>query len=150
MIFMLTDALDFVARHTGKALCVTVHPQQDEATAYPEEAVREAITNALIHRDYSSAGSVRVCLHSGRLEIWNPASLPYDIPVERLYERHPSRPRNRKLADAFFRAGLIEHWGTGTMRIREACEARGLPGPKFEHTMGCIRVTLYSDRRGIA
>jgi len=67
------------------------------------------------------------------------------MPVEVLCARHPSRPRNRKLADALFRAGLIEQWGTGTMRIRAACEARGLPEPKFELRMGCMRVTLYSD-----
>jgi ATP-dependent DNA helicase RecG len=146
LIVMLKDALDFVARPTGNPHRVTGQTQQEEGSGYPEEAVREALINALIHRDYSAAGSVRVGFYSGRLEIWNPASLPYDIPVEGLYERHPSRPRNRRLADAFFRARLIQQWGTGTLRIREVCEARGWPAPMFEYRMGCMGITLYSPQ----
>jgi ATP-dependent DNA helicase RecG len=145
LIVTLMETLAYVARHTCRAVRAPGEPQQEAVTAYPEETVREAVTNALIHRDYGAAGSVQVCLYSGRLEVWNPASLPFDVPVEALYVRHPSRPRNRKLADAFFRAGLIAQWGTGTMRMRAACAARGLPAPTFELRTGGMRVTLYAD-----
>jgi ATP-dependent DNA helicase RecG len=154
LIGMLTAATAFVARHTRKTDRGTGTPpteplqneplQSEEMTTYPEEAVREAIINALIHRDYGSAGRTRVCLYPERLEIWNPAILPYDIPVEGLYRRHPSRPRNRKLADAFLRAGLITQWGMGTMRMQEACAVRGLPAPRYEQRPSCMGVTLYS------
>jgi len=66
--------------------------------------------------------------------------LPAGIAVEELYREHPSRPRNPRLAAAMHRARLIEHWGTGTLRIVRACESRGMPRPEFVSAMGSFIV----------
>ncbi len=66
--------------------------------------------------------------------------LPTGMSVEELYREHPSRPRNPRLASAMHRARLIEHWGTGTLRIINACESRGMPKPEFVSSMGSFIV----------
>jgi ATP-dependent DNA helicase RecG len=144
VLTQLRQALAFVARNTRKAIRITGRPEREEVSEYPEEAVREAVVNAIIHRDYTSSGHVQVRIYHDRLEVWNPASLPYDVTIESLYGMHPSRPRNRKLAEAFHRAGLIEQWGTGTLRILRACFDRGLPRPEFRYDMGTFMAVLRS------
>ena len=59
--------------------------------------------------------------------LWNPGQLPPEWTVERLTETHSSRPYNPDVANAFFRAGMIEAWGRGIERIMEACRAAGVP-----------------------
>jgi ATP-dependent DNA helicase RecG len=102
--------------------------------------VREAITNAICHRDYTITGTVQVRIYDDRLEVWNPGMLPHGLTIDELYREHPSRPRNPRLALAMHRARLIEHWGTGTLRIVEACESRGMPKPEFVCEMGSFIV----------
>jgi len=144
VLTQLRQALAFVARNTRKAIRITGRPEREEIPQYPVEAVREAIVNAIIHRDYTSSGHVQVRIFDDRLEVWNPGSLPFDVTIESLYGMHPSRPRNRKLAEAFHRAGLIEQWGTGTLRIVRACEEHGLPRPEFRYAMGTFMAILRS------
>jgi ATP-dependent DNA helicase RecG len=105
--------------------------------------VREAIINAVCHRDYTEAGMVQVRIYDDRLEVWNPGSLPYDLSLEALYHPHRSRPRNKRLADAFFRAGLVEAWGTGTLRIVRAYTEQGLPPPEFHDKINTFIVRLF-------
>ena len=88
------------------------------------KAVREALINALCHRDYASVGTVQVRIYDDRLEVWNPGRLPPDLTIEALYRQHASHPRNPRLAHALYRARLIEHWGTGTLRIIRALRGR--------------------------
>ncbi len=144
VLTQLRQALAFVARNTRKAIRITGRPEREEIPEYPEAAVREAIVNAIVHRDYTSSGHVQVRIYRERLEVWNPGSLPYDVTIESLYGMHPSRPRNRRLAEAFHRAGLIEQWGTGTLRILRACADRGLPQPEFRYEMGTFIVRFQS------
>ena len=63
------------------------------------------------------AGSVQVRVYDDRLEVWNPGTLPPTLAIEELYREHDSVPRNPLLAQVFYRARLIEHWGTGTLRM---------------------------------
>ena len=80
----------------------------------------------LCHRDYASVGTVQVRIFEDRLEVWNPGILPPDLSIEDLYRQHASYPRNPRLARALYRARLIEHWGTGTLRIIRACEGSNI------------------------
>ena len=114
-ISQLEGALSFVKRNTRQAIKITGKPEHERVPEYPDRAIREAITNAICHRNYAEVGHVQVRIFDSGLEVWNPASLPHDLTIEQLYSTHHSRPRNRKLADAFHRAGLIEGWGTGTL-----------------------------------
>ncbi len=95
---------------------------------YPEVAFREAMANALIHRDYTALGGVHVQWNDDALEISNPGGFPPGIAVDSLLVA-PPRPRNPTLADAFKRAGLVERTGRGINRIFEA-QLRLAPMPR--------------------
>lgn len=125
-------ALAFVARNTRQEIRITGRPEREIVPEYPREAVREAVVNAVCHRDYTSTATCQIRIFDDRLEVWNPGGLPPDLPVESLYAEHPSRPRNPRLAAALYRARLIEQWGTGTLRILRACQDAGLPQPEFQ------------------
>ena len=127
----LDETMAFVTRNTRQAIVITGRPERDIVPEYPAAAVREAIINAICHRDYAMAGTVQVRIYDDRLEVWNPGTLPPGMTVDQLYREHPTHPRNPNLAAAFHRARVIEHWGTGTLRIVQACEARGMPRPEF-------------------
>ncbi|WP_261560399.1 ATP-binding protein [Frankia tisae] len=84
--------------------------------AYSETAYREALANALIHRDYTARGAVHVQWQDEQLEISNPGGFPAGITVDNFLVA-PPRPRNPRLADAFKRAGIVERTGRGINRI---------------------------------
>lgn len=137
----LDEAMAFVARNTRQAIVITGKPAHDVVPEYPEEAVREAVTNALCHRSYTDVGTIQVRIYDDRLEVWNPGTLPSDLSVAELYRQHASHPRNPLLANAVFRTRLIEQWGTGTLRIIDACRRRNI-GVEFEMAMGMFIVRL--------
>ena len=113
---------------------------------YPLEAIREAVVNALVHRDYTIAADVQVRVYDDRLVVWNPGGLPEGIRIEQLKEPdHPSIPRNPHLARAFYFAGLIERWGTGTTRMVRLCAEQGLPEPEFDERSGNLQVVFQRD-----
>jgi len=117
-----------------------------EILEYPYEALREAIINALIHRNYLGASSIQIRVYSDRLVIMNEGKLPPEVPVEKLKTEHLSKPRNTLLADVFYKAGFIESWGRGTIKIMEKCQEQGLPEPDFEEDHGVMKVVFYKDK----
>jgi len=117
-----------------------------EILEYPYEALREAIINALIHRNYLGTSSIQIRVYNDRLVIMNEGKLPPEVPVEKLKTEHLSKPRNTLLADIFYKAGFIESWGRGTIKIMEKCQEQGLPEPDFEEEHGVFIVRFYKDR----
>ncbi len=114
---------------------------------YPIEALREALVNAICHRDYSQwGGSLEIAIYDDRLEIGNPGTLHFGMKPEDLTQEHPSRPWNPHIAHAFYRRGIIEHWGRGTNRIVELTTAAGLPQPEFIVTNADFRVRFWNSR----
>jgi ATP-dependent DNA helicase RecG len=105
-----------------------------ETYEYPKDAVREAILNALAHKDYSMGVPVQISVYDEKLMIWNYGQLPEDWTVENLMQKHSSIPYNPDIANAFFRAGFVESWGRGTIKIIEQCKEHGLPKPVFENS----------------
>lgn len=104
---------------------------------YPPHALREALANALCHRDYSEpGGSVSVAIFDDRLEFSSPGGLPFGLTPEQLKEPHDSRPWNPLIANAFYRRGIIETWGRGTLKIIELTQSAGLPDPVFKSEAG--------------
>ena len=89
-------------REEGEYATVPTHPE------LPIDAVKEAIVNAVCHRDYTSNASVQVMLFRNRLEIWNPGTLPYGLTVQKLQGPHKSLPANPLLADPMYWNGYIE------------------------------------------
>ena len=106
----------------------------------PDDALREAILNALIHRDYGDSAPIQIRVYENRLRIWNPAELPEGWTKVKLLGEHPSRPFNPSVANVFFRAGEIEAWGHGIQRIFNACRKAGTPKPKINYEPGEISI----------
>lgn len=77
--------------------------------------------------------------------LWNPGPLPANTPLERLTQKYPSRPRNKHIAEAFFRTGYIESWRRSIEKILAAFQEAGLPEPKFEESWGGVMVTFLKD-----
>jgi ATP-dependent DNA helicase RecG len=98
----------------------------------PREAMREALLNALVHRDYAIPAPVQIRVYDDRLVIVNPATLPDSWTENTLLGPHYSQPFNPDIANAFFRAGEIETWGRGIQRIFEACRKARSPRPRLK------------------
>lgn len=115
-----------------------------EPLEYPEPALREAILNAIIHKDYLSTW-IFLRVYDDKLTIWNPGKLPEELTVEKLRTSHSSYPRNKVIANVFFKAGFIEAWGRGTNKIIDTCRDAGLPEPLIEEDQGGIEITFLKD-----
>lgn len=107
--------------------------QRKETLPIPIEALREAVLNAIIHKDYTSGIPIQISVYDNKLMIWNEGELPQDWTVAKLKIKHPSRPYNPDIANAFFRAGLIESWGRGTIKIINEIRKAKLPTPNFKY-----------------
>ena len=99
----------------------------------PPAALREAVLNAIVHKDYSSGIPIQISVYDDQLIIWNEGELPEDWTVAKLKVKHPSRPYNPDIAHAFFRIGLIESWGRGTIKILNEAKAAKIPAPVFRY-----------------
>jgi len=121
--------------------------EREDTPLYPMEALREALANALCHRDYGLRGSsIGLAIYDDRLEITNTGTLPPGITMDELTEPHVSQLRNDLIADTFYRRGIIEQWGRGTIMMKEATEAAGLVPPEFEERGGEIVVRFRPTR----
>ncbi|MDI6791668.1 MAG: ATP-binding protein, partial [bacterium] len=120
--------------------------ERQEKWEYPPDAIREAITNAVCHRDYFSNGNVQIRIFDDRIEIWNPGTLPEGLTIEDLKGKHESKPRNKLIARLFFLIKYIEEWGTGTNEMIELCLNYDLPEPKLEEIAGSFVVTFRKSK----
>lgn len=107
--------------------------QRKESFPVPPAALREAILNAIVHKDYASGIPYQISVYDNQLIIWNEGELPEDWTVAKLKVKHPSRAYNPDIANAFFRSGLIESWGRGTIKILNEAKAAKIPVPVFKY-----------------
>ena len=108
---------------------------------YPPLATREALANALCHRDYSiGGGSVGIAVYDDRLEVTSSGSLHFGLTPEKLFAPHESRPWNPLIARTFYRRGIIEEWGSGTLKMADMASSAGLPVPEIEDDSGAVTV----------
>jgi ATP-dependent DNA helicase RecG len=105
--------------------------QRVERLPVPEAALREAVINAIAHKDYGAAIPIQISVYDDKLILWNPGQLPPDWSLDRLLSKHPSQPSNPDIAKTLFLAGKIESWGRGIDLIRRACTDHGCPAPRF-------------------
>ncbi|MXW79767.1 MAG: transcriptional regulator [Gemmatimonadetes bacterium] len=103
-----------------------------ETFPVPREAMREAVINAIIHRDYASPTTIQISVYDDRIAIWNAVQLPSEWAADQLAGGLSSKPYNPRIAYAFFRAGMIEAWGRGIRRIAEMCKEAGNPVPEWK------------------
>jgi len=102
-----------------------------ETFEYPKEAIREALLNAVAHKDYSGGVPIQISVYKDKLMIWNEGELPENWTIETLLDKHASKPFNPDIANALFRSGYIESWGRGISKMNEQCFDFGLPAPLF-------------------
>lgn len=107
----------------------------------PVRAFRESLANAVVHRTWDVAARVRVSMYSDRVEITSPGGLPTGISEEEYLSGRISVMRNPILANVFYRLGIIEAFGTGVIRIKEAYEDSAAK-PLFDISDNSISVTL--------
>lgn len=139
---LLEEAMLFLRRHLPIAgrIVPGLFEREDEPL-FPLVALREALVNALCHRDYTIfGGAVSLAIYDDRLEIWSDGTLPFGLQPEDLKRDHPSRPRNPLIAKVFYLRGIIERWGRGTQKIIELCVKAGHPEPEFGEQAGAVWV----------
>lgn len=141
----LDGAMNWFRERLETEFIITGKPEREVKWEYPLNAIREAVINAICHRDYTGQTHTQIRLYDDQLKIWNEGSLPPSLTPEKLLIEHDSIPRNRKIAEAFFYCGLIEQWGSGTLRIVAELQTAGLPRPQFISESNHFRLTLYRD-----
>jgi len=115
---------------------------------YPPDALREAIINALIHRDYLGTAPIQIKIYDDKIEFWNLGKLMPPLTPDDLRKTHRANHRNPQIATIFYYAGLIESWGSGTIKMINLCKESGLPEPDFinyERGIGAFSVIFCKD-----
>lgn len=107
----------------------------------PEEAYREAVASALVHRQWDTSAYIRISMFEDRIEIVSPGGLPHGISEQEYLDGQVSILRNPILGNLFFRLGLIERFGTGVLRIRESYR-NSTAKPQFDIYDNSIRICL--------
>jgi len=116
-----------------------------ETYEYPKDAIREALLNAISHKDYSCGIPIQISVYKDKIMIWNEGHLPENWTAEKLTQKHSSKPYNPDIANAFFRSGYIESWGRGTIKIIEKCLEAGLPSPLYTYKGSDFWVEFRKD-----
>lgn len=102
-----------------------------ETYPFPKGAIREAVYNAIVHKNYSSQIPIQISVYEDKLYISNDCILPTGWNIDTLMGKHKSKPFNPNIANGFFRAGFIETWGRGIEKICDTCKKSGNPEPEF-------------------
>lgn len=114
--------------------------QRVERYFVPEAALREALLNAVCHKQYQSGIPIQISVYEDRLYVANVGSLPEDWTLEKLMNKHTSKPYNPNIAYVFYLAGFIESWGRGVEKICNALKADNLPTPEYMVNSGDIMI----------
>ncbi|MBU4539589.1 MAG: helix-turn-helix domain-containing protein [Bacteroidetes bacterium] len=144
IIEQIDEAMDFIRKNINVKFIMTGRPEREQVWDYPMEALREAVINAVCHRDYTILSNIDVRIYDDKLIVWSPGGLPSGITLDELYSPHSSKLRNKGIAEVFYDVELIEQWGSGIEKMRKACRIAGLPEPVFEEYQG-FRVIFRKD-----
>lgn len=147
LIEQAEEALDLLRTKYDTAHISYKEGSREEKFTFPQEAIREALLNAIAHKDYSSGIPIQISVYRNKIIFWNEGQLPENWTVDRLTRKHPSKPFNPDIANALFRAGYIESWGRGTIKIINACKEHKIAPPVFSNNPPDFQVELfrYSD-----
>ena len=98
----------------------------------PRDVLREAVLNAVVHKDYSTGNPIHIKVYDDKVIIYNDCQIPSNIEPESLLTDVRSNPHNPLIANGFFRSGQIEAWGRGIEKMKNGCLADKLPEPEFK------------------
>ena len=116
-----------------------------ETYEYPIAALREALLNAVAHKDYAGCTPIQIKVYADRIRIWNEGQLPENWTVDKLLHEHSSRPYNPDIANAFFRSGYVESWGRGIEIMTEQCSMAKLPPPTITNEGSDFLIVFRKD-----
>ncbi len=145
LVRVFEQLFDLISVHVRReSKFQTGQARREDRPAYPLDAIREGLINALAHRDYSGfSGGVSVGIYDHRIEIWNSGRLPDGMKPGDLRRNHPSLPTNPDIAQVLYVRGLMERIGRGTQKIIQACNDLGLRPPKWEDAPTGVTLTLF-------
>jgi ATP-dependent DNA helicase RecG len=116
-----------------------------ETYEYPKEAIREALLNAVAHKDYSGGAPIQIKVFKDRIMIWNDGQLPDNWTVSNLLKKHASKPYNPDIANTLFRSGYIESWGRGIEKMMNYCKEAEIPIPNYSFESPDFLVEFRKD-----
>jgi predicted HTH transcriptional regulator len=141
----LDEVQRFIRRNTRMAARIGSVRRKD-VPEYPPIALREVLANAVAHADYSQRGMpLRVQIYDDRLEVENPGGWPIGFSEED-FKDGISRVRNPVIARVLHELDIIEGWGSGYERVRDACQQGGYPIPDWHETGPVLRVRFAPHR----
>lgn len=135
----------FFVKNLNRVGGLTVGFKRQEYLEYPLNALREAIINAIIHRNYFDAAEIRIFIFPDRIEIKNPGSFPPGVSVE----NPEHKPRNPQIAQFFYDLGLTEKYGSGIKKIIKETSEHPLAGVRFEIKPYSTTVVFYKTLSGV-
>ena len=136
IIKQVNDAIEFVRKNIRVAFVMTGEPERIQVWDYPVEALREAVINAICHRDYAISSAVEIRIFRDSLKVWSPGRLVSGITLPELFTSHASVLRNKGIAQVLYDIGWIERWGGGIQKMYSACTDAGIPEPVFQEDQG--------------
>ena len=146
IVHQIDEVMDFIRKNINVEFVITGKPQRDEIWDYPLEAIREAVINAICHRDYSDSSDIQIKIYDDSIHIWNPGGLPFDLTIDDLLDpSHSSKPRNKLIAQIFYDLTLIERYGSGIQRMISECIKAGLPEPLIDEKFGGFSITFSTN-----
>ncbi len=119
--------------------------QRKEELEYPDIAIREAVINALIHKDYTGS-HIQMKIFPDSIWLWNSGGLMEGLTIDMLKTNHESVLRNELICNTFYKAGFIESWGRGTIKMIDACKSFGIPEPTFKATEHNFTIQFTKDK----
>ena len=137
--------VDFLLTKYTKALISYEGLTRVETYEYPKDALREAVLNAVAHKDYTGPYPIQISVYPDKIMIWNYGRLPENWTVEDLLDKHSSQPRNPDIATAFFRSGYVESWGRGIEIMTEQCSLAKLPPPTITNEGSDFLIVFRKD-----
>jgi ATP-dependent DNA helicase RecG len=148
LIEQIDKTEDLVYTKYMKALIDYEGIQRIEKYMFPRTAFREILLNAVVHKDYSRCNPIQISVYEDKMYVYNDGIMPEELSsAEKLFEKHSSNPFNPKLAGVFFKSGMIEAWGRGFEKIREACESHGTILPDYKITSYGVMVLCKPNER---
>lgn len=148
LIEQIDKAIDLVYTKYLKALIDYEGIQRVEQFMFHPDAFREILLNAIVHKDYSSCNPIQISVYKDKIYIWNDGKMPANLDsAEKLFAKHSSTPFNPKLANIFFKSGMIEAWGRGFDKIKAGCAIYDGPLPEYDINPEGIMVLCKASNR---
>ena len=150
LIKQVDKVIDLIYTKYMKALIFYEGTQRFEKYMFPREAFKEILTNAVVHKDYSSNDPIQISVYEDKIYIYNSGTMPPELSSpDKLFKKHSSRPHNPKLAHVFFKSGMIEAWGRGFDTIKKECEKHNTALPEYNIMSDGVMVLCKSNEKYI-